>query len=150
VGGQNPAGDAVTRRIRARIGQQRAEQPPGPEQEWAAEADWPPEELLALHDRHDVSGLDVRVRNRLLGPLLTPIRRLMLRPVVDLAARQSEINALSARVLSELANRAARLQASETARRSEEAALRALRQRVAALEAELREIRALATRRHDA
>ena len=142
MGGHDAAGDPVARRIRARIGRQPAVGPQRPERQAATEDDWPPEELLALHDRHDVSALDVRSRNPLLGRVLTPIRRMMLRPVADFAARQSEINALSVRVLSELANRTVRLQASEAARRSQEEALRTLRRRMAELEAELNELRA--------
>jgi len=81
------------------------------------------------------------VSNPLFGWLLTPVRRALLRPVLDLAGRQSEVNALTARALSELANRAEELRAAQAERLKAEQAVRALRQRIASLESALADLR---------
>jgi hypothetical protein len=125
-------GELAARRIRARIGR-RAETKGDEETGPAAEREWPPEELLALHDRYDVSDVQLEGR-RFLGRLITPLRVRLLRPLVELAARQTEVNALTARTLSELANKTAELQASEVERRKQADAIQALRRRLAALE----------------
>jgi hypothetical protein len=138
VGERNEAGDAITRRIRAHIGRE-----PSPDLEERGsepDVDWPPEDLLALHERYDVSNLNVEVPRRGVGWFLTPLRRGMLRPVEDLAARQSLFNALTARVLSELGNRTAQLYASEAARRTQENEIQTLRRRVRALEHAVQEV----------
>jgi len=133
--------------MRARIGRQPAAA--GETSDAPAAEDWPPEALLALHDRYDVSRLDVEVRRPVVGRLLTRVRRAMLRPVGELAGRQTEVNALVARTLSELANRVATLQSAEETRRSQEQTVQTLRRRIAALEAELGELRAQLPDRRD-
>jgi SAM-dependent methyltransferase len=65
----------------------------------------PPDELLELHERYVVTDIDIRARAPIVGRLITALRRLLLRPLHDLAARQTDVNALTARVLSELWNR---------------------------------------------
>jgi hypothetical protein len=131
----------IARRLAVRIGREPPAEP-GAEEE-PADREWPPEELLVLHDRHDVSHVEVRVRNPLLGWLLTPIRRMALRPMLDFAGRQSEVNALTAKVLSELTNHITLLQASESTRRAQDDTIRGLKRRVRALESALREAQAV-------
>jgi hypothetical protein len=136
---ENDAGELATRRVRARIGREPAAEElvdPQPTTE-----DWPPEELLTLHDRYDVSHLELRSGKPLFGRLLTRVRRTILRPVLDLAAHQSEVNALTARVLSELANRTEELRAAQADRLKAEQAVRTLRQRIASLESALADLR---------
>jgi hypothetical protein len=125
-------GELAARRIRARIGRRGdgvAEAPTHP----ADSREWPPEDLLALHDHYDVSDVDLEGK-RLLGRLVAPIRVRLLRPLVELANRQTEVNALTARTLAELANRTEELHASEAERRRQADAIQALRRRLAALE----------------
>ena len=94
---------------------------------------WPPEELLLLHDRYDVS--DVQLEGGgFLGRLVAPLRARLLRPLVDLASRQTDVNALTAQALSELANKTTELQASDAERRKQAEEIQALRRRLAALE----------------
>jgi hypothetical protein len=130
VGERADAGDVISRRMRARIGRDAS---PDLEDD-ETELDWPPEELLALHERHDVSSLNVASRRPVLGWFLTPLRRRMLQPVAELAARQSVFNALTARVLSDLGNRTAQLSASESARQRHEKEIQTLKRRIRALE----------------
>ena len=136
---ENDAGEVATRRVRARIGREPAAEEVRDQQ--PASEDWPPEALLDLHDRYDVSHVELRSRNPLFGWLLTPVRRALLRPVLDLAGRQSEVNALTARALSELANRTEELRAAQAERLKAEQAVRALRQRIASLESALADLR---------
>ncbi|HSS81233.1 MAG TPA: hypothetical protein VLK24_08560 [Gaiellaceae bacterium] len=103
------------------------------EREPVAERDWPPNELLALHDRYDVSNVDLE-GGGFLGRLVAPLRVRLLRPLVEFASRQTEVNALTAQTLSELANRTEELHASEADRRRQDDAIQALRRRLAALE----------------
>ena len=134
------AGELAARRLRATIGRTPPDETGAEPQPWQDE-DWPPEELLALHDRHDVSHLELRSPSRLFGRLVTRLRLTLLRPVLDLAGRQSEVNALTARVLSELANRTEELRVAQAERLNAEQAVRTLRQRVATLESTLAELR---------
>ena len=124
----------IARRLRDRIG--REPMPGSRDHARAAGFAQPSEDLLELHERHAVTDIDIRFRNPVLRRLLTPFRHLMLRPLFDLAARQSAVNGLTARVLSDVWNRQAELQAGGTAK-SQEQAIRALRRRVRTLEAAL-------------
>lgn len=128
-------GELAARRIRARIG--RRVEPMEEEQTEPEEREWPPEDLLALHDRYDVSTLQLE-GTTFLGRLVAPVRIRLLRPLVELANRQTDVNALTARTLSELANRTDELRAAEAERRRQADALQALRRRLAALESAAR------------
>jgi hypothetical protein len=128
-------GELAARRIRARIGRRvdpMAEEEPTPD-----EREWPPEDLFALHDRYDVSTLQLEGTS-FLGRLVAPLRVRLLRPLVELANRQTDVNALTARILSELANRTEELHASEVELRRQADAIQALRRRLAALESAAR------------
>ena len=86
-----------------------------------------------LHDRYDVS--DVQLEGGgFLGRLVAPLRARLLRPLVGLASRQTDVNALTAQALSELANKTTELQASDAERRKQAEEIQALRRRLAALE----------------
>ena len=93
---ETDAGELAAGRVRARIGRKPAAEEAG---EAPAADEWPPEELLTLHDRYDVSHLEIRSPNPVFGWLVTRLRRTILRPVMELAGHQSEVNALTARVL---------------------------------------------------
>jgi len=69
---------------------------------------------------------------------VAPLRVRLLRPLVELANRQTDVNALTARILSELANRTEELHASEVELRRQADAIQALRRRLAALESAAR------------
>jgi len=136
---ETDAGELAASRVRARIGRKPAAEEAGEAQ--PASDEWPPEELLTLHDRYDVSHLEIRSRNPVFGWLVTRLRRTILRPVMELAGHQSEVNALTARVLSELANRTEELRVAQAERLKAEQAVRALRQRIASLESALADLR---------
>jgi hypothetical protein len=128
-------GELAARRIRARIG--RRVEAMGEDETEPAEREWPPEDLLTLHDRYDVSSLQLE-GTTFLGRLVAPLRVRLLRPLLELANRQTDVNALTARTLSELANRTEELNASEAERRRQADAIQALRRRLAALESRTR------------
>ena len=128
-------GELAARRIRARIGR-RVEAMAEDETE-PAKREWPPEDLLTLHDRYDVSSLQLEGTS-FLGRLVAPLRVRLLRPLLELANRQTEVNALTARTLSKLANRTEELNASEAERRRQADAIQVLRRRLAALESRTR------------
>ena len=135
---ETDAGELAAGRVRARIGRKPAAEEAG---EAPAADEWPPEELLTLHDRYDVSHLEIRSPNPVFGWLVTRLRRTILRPVMELAGHQSEVNALTARVLSGLANRTEELRVAQAERLKAEQAVRALRQRIGSLESALADLR---------